>query len=914
MIWLRHLIARLLAFLRVGRAEAELSREVRAHLQLLEDRFLAEGMSPREARYAARRAFGGVEQVKERQRDARSFRILESSRMDLKLGLRMLLKYPGLTIIGGLGLAVGVAIAAGAFSILYTFIDPALPLADGDRIVTLQQWDASARSVERRVAHDFLSWRSGLNSVEDVGAFRDAPRNLIVNGVQPEVVRVAEMSASGFHVTRVPPLMGRYLLDVDERPGAPDVVVVGFKAWQHRFFADPAIVGRTIQLGDTSYTVVGVMPERYAFPVNHQFWVPLRLDAARFERLRGPSLTVFARLRAGATIDAATRELQALTQRTAAEHPKTYEHIRSRVLPYTYPFFDLDDPSAAWMAHFIQFLITLLLLIVCVNVAILVYARTATRHAEIAVRTALGASRRRIVGQLFVEALVLTSVAAAIGLFFTAIGLRYVNSAMTRVYDAVPFWWEFTLSSGVVIYVVLLTLGCAAVVGILPALKATGRQVQSRLQGLAPGAGSGMHLGRTWTFLIVMQVAIAVALLPAALLNGWGAFKAGTGDPGFAADEFITAGLGLDRGTTAAPANGADDGAFERLYAQRYDELASRLEGDAAVSAVTFSRQVPGEETVVWVDVEGVPTPQEAPEAGYAVRTGTRHGHQVLSGLVAVNLFDAFDVPVLTGRTFARSDTAPTEATVVANRTFVDRVLGGGNAIGRRVRYVGISRDSNGQDVPLGRWYEIVGVVADFPINVETGVVGPKLYHASTPERTYPLRIAVRLRGTTPSAFANRLREIAASVDPNLQLRDIASMDAVLRRGQDIIRIVAAVLASLTLAVIILSAAGIYAMMSFIVSQRRREIGIRAALGADPRRIMLSIFARALWQVTAGAVFGMAVAAAVDVLTEGNMMAGTSALVLPIVAAFMMIVGLLAVAGPARRGMQVQPTEALRAE
>jgi hypothetical protein len=214
---IRRLFLRLLSFFRSGRAEAELAREINSHLQLLEDKYLAQGMKPEEARCAARRAFGGVEQAKERQRDARSFLALDSWWLDVKLGVRMLIRYPGLALIGGFGIAVAVAIAAGGFSLIYgTFLDPSLPLEEGDRIVSLQNWDSPANSPERRILHDYLIWHDELNSVQEIGAFRTVVRNLIAPGAQPESVSVAAMSASGFRLARVQPLMGRYLVKDDE--------------------------------------------------------------------------------------------------------------------------------------------------------------------------------------------------------------------------------------------------------------------------------------------------------------------------------------------------------------------------------------------------------------------------------------------------------------------------------------------------------------------------------------------------------------------------------------------------------------------------------------------------------------------------------------------------------------------------
>jgi putative ABC transport system permease protein len=855
-------------------------------------------------------AFSGhflAERVRDRRRTTDM--TIGLSSMDFKLGLRMLVRYPGLALVGILGMAVGIAIAAGAHSILGTFGNPALPLDEGDRIITIHNRDLDLNRTEGRAAHDFAAWRSALTSVVDVGAYRQIGRNLIMAGAQPETLRIAEMSPSGFRVARVAPLLGRYLVDDDEREAAPAVVVIGAELWRSRFGSDPTIVGRPIQLGAETYTVVGVMPGGFGFPVNHQVWTPLRLNPSRYAQRTGPSLMVFGRLAPGVTLDSAQAELSAAGQRAAAEFPQTHARLRPVILPYTYPFFDIDDPTMAWALRLLQYMMALLLAVVCVNVAILVYARTATRHGEIAVRTALGASRRRIVGQLFVEALVLAAAAAVVGVALTSLGLSQVNAAMLDAFPLVPFWWHFRVSPATVAYVLALAVFAAAIVGVLPALKATGRRVQSGLQQISAGGGSGMQLGKMWTVLIIAQVAVAVALLPAAVYQAWDAMRHGTRDPGFAAHEFLTAGIVLDRtaGTTAA--SESSEAEYSRRYADRRAELARRLETEAVVSDVTFVLDVPGQEPTVFVEAEGVAMPTEPGD--YSLAAGTAVGHMSRFSRVDLSFFDVFDVPVLTGRTFRPGDADRAAAAVVANRSFVQQILGGGHAVGRRIRYVGRGGDTRPDHVELGRWYEIVGVVSDFPNSLDPGSNAAMLYHAA-PAAAYPLTLAVRLRGTTPSAFIPRLREIGAGLDPNLQLRNPASLDEALRAEQGMLRLIAIGLGIVTLSVVILSAAGVYALMSFTVARRRREIGIRAALGADPARILRSIFSRAFVQLALGASLGVATAAGLEALTGGELMAGHGAVVLPIVAVVMMIVGLLAAIGPARRGLRIQPTEALR--
>ena len=827
------------------------------------------------------------------------------STMDVRLGVRMLVRYPGLTTVAVLGMAMAITIVAGAFSIFYTLIDPALPLPGGDRIVTIQNLDIERSRPERRVAHDVLAWRAEVRTIRDVGAFRQVASNLLAEGAVTDTVDVVEMHASGFRVAGVGPLMGRALADADEHPGAPRVVVVGYAAWQKRFHADPAIVGQTIQLGDTKYAVVGVMPKGFAFPLNDELWIPLRLDVSRYGQRQGPNLTIFGRLAPGATLAAAQAELQTLGARATADVPRTHAQLRPRVLPYTYPFFDIDDPRATWLVHFAQFLISLLLVIVCINVAILVYARTARRQGEIAIRSALGASRRRIVGQLFIEALALSTLGAAAGLGLCAVALRYLNELMDQMYSSRPFWWDFNVSTGVVLYVAALTVVSAAIIGVLPALKATGRRVQGGLQGLSAGGGAGMRFGRTWTVLIVAQVAIAVALLPATVYHAWDARHYATVDPGFGAREVLSTTVVLDvgsrRGTFAE---------FQARYANYLEEILQRLREEASVADVTFATAHAGGEGTVVIDVEGVPKPGEA--VNYNIPVGSGIGYLARVNIVGSNFFSMFDVGLLTGRRLTAADAAPGSNAVVVNAAFVKRFLGD-HVLGRRIRYVGY-----GSDAPAGltpdRWYEIVGIVADFPATMIEGYPAEKIYHATTVRQVQYANVMIRTRMEDATVFAPRLREIAAAVDPNLQLHGLGTLDARLRGEQSIMRLVAAVLVALTLSVVMLASAGVYSMMSFTVAQRRKEIGIRTALGADSRQVLRSIFSRVLWQLTLGASLGVAVALLLEFATEGGLMKGHGVLVLPMIALLMMLVGLAAAIGPARNGLRVQPTDALRQE
>jgi predicted permease len=739
------------------------------------------------------------------------------------------------------------------------------------------------------VLDDVALWREGLKSAEELGAFRMAEHNLLVPGMPAEVVRVAEMTASGFRVARVAPLLGRPLADEDQRKGAAPVVVIGEEVWRTQFDRDPAVLGREVRLGSTVHTVVGVMPESFGFPFNYRMWTPLRADAADYERRTGPELLVFARLAPGVTKGQAQAELAAFGARTAAAFPRTDARIRHRIVPFEALFFNgvegVELPLMRMAA-------SMLLVVISANVAILVYARTASRRSEITVRTALGASRRRIVTQLFVEALVLSAISAAVGLGIAAAGLRQVFALFDQWGGGLPFWAAPGLSFGTVLYGVALMLLCAVIVGVLPALQATGRELQASLRAL--GGGTGMQMGRTWTVLIVAQVAIAVAALPVACFPAWDMIRAATAEPGFKAGEYLSANLVLDH--EAPP--GADAEAFAPVFAARFQdrraELVRRLEAEPSVASVTLVSALPGVEPTRIIVVDG----GAADDAG---------GRATRSIDVDASFFGAFEIPLLAGRGFVQADFGDAPAPVIVNRSFVKEVLGDGGALGRRVRYL-----RPGKAAGEERWYEIVGVVDDFPNAMGVEQTSRRMYHPMEPGRVAPVSLAVRVKGATPAAFATRIREITTTLDPALQTRDLRTLDDLLRTEQGAFRLTALGIATVALSVLLLSAGGIYALLSFAVTQRRREIGIRSALGAHPRQILGAIFAQAMRQLGMGVALG--VVAAALVLRSVNVQVGAMAAAVLGVSVLITIVGLLAAMGPARRGLRIAPSEALRAD
>jgi putative ABC transport system permease protein len=810
---------------------------------------------------------------------------------DYKLGLRMLLKYPGLTIAGGLALAIAIAVGAGWYDLMGKLLAPTIPLPAGDRLVSIQTRNILTNTLEFRVARDFLEWRRELRTIEELGAFHPAPRNLVVGSRVPERIQMAEITAAGFRAGRVPPLLGRGLLDSDEAMGAPGVVVLGYEVWQRSLGARPDVIGLEVRLGTNPTVVVGVMPEGFGYPFNYDAWTPLRLRSS-YGALEGGWLSVIGRLAPGVTRAQADAELRVLGARTAAVLPATHGHLRSRVT-------GLDEPGEGGEADLSGLLlraitnvpVLLVLLIACMSVGTLVYARTAMREGEIALRSALGASRARIVSQLFSETLVLSTLAAAVGLVAAHRILKVGIPAAYTDEGGLPFWITPGLAPITILYAGGLAVVTAGMLSILPALGATRARVQSQLANLGTG-GATLRFGRLWTAAMITQVALTAIGIPAAMESASQSARADSLRATFPAREYLAARIVLDQrfeeeGTAA----------FEERLARAVAELEQRMAQQAGVVAVTFADRVPGVTPARGRDA----TIESASGAAGQVEVGVR------MSAVPPGFFEAFDRPVLDGRTFDGGDRNPARRAVIVNQAFVrDFQLrgGSGSPVGARLRYADQATSSATEP-----WHEIVGVVRDFNLDPDDeGREGPFVFHAAPPGATTALFMHVRTRGN-PAPLAARLPMIAAALDAGIQVQDAGPLnDWGQRSGQGIGLDDAQV--GVTALALFLSAMGIFSLLSVTVSRKTREFGLRVALGADRRHVLAGVLSRALVLMGSGVAVGASVLLFLVALMGDNV--ARYAIWLVITSAIMLAAGLLASIEPVRRALRINPMEALR--
>lgn len=887
---MRSIARRLWYVINHRRAERELREELDAHLAMRRQELEDTGLDVAEADAAARRAMGGQLLARDRSRDVWLRPWLSGFVLDFRLAVRMLARYPALTIVGSVGIAFGLAAGVAGFEIRTQMIDPRLPLDDGHRIVGIRNWDIRNGRPGPSTAADFISWRDQLQTVEDLGAVVLAEHNLTVNGAV-EPIGVAEMTASGFRVARVPALLGRTLVENDALPGAPPVAVIGHSLWQRRFLADPGIVGRPVQLGIEHATIVGVMPAEFGFPVAHQVWIPFRagqasglpqtLDHAPHGGGKpsgspdGETLLVFGRLARAATINQARAEMTTIGLRMATDAPEARRSFQPQVVAYANLFLDPQDYQRG-LALANVFLV-LLVVLVSANVALLMFARAAARESEIAVRNALGATRSRIVAQLFVESVVLSALSAGIGV--TA--ARFVLRSFWRMTEAdgggqLPFWLNDSLTPATIAYAVGLTMIGAVIIGVLPALEVTGRGMQSRLRQFTSGGG-GYRFGGVWTAVIVSQVAATVMFPAAAFFFHRWVVEGQTRDVGFPASEYLSARLVLD----PTNARGAT-----------IEELRTRLASEPGLTVVTFADHLPGTlHPGSRYEVEG----DQAPPT---------YGHEARVASVDTNFFAAFGAPVLSGRGFTPIDLASGSQVAIVNASFANRVLGGRDAVGRRIRRATLDSERT-----PGPWIEIVGIVPDLGVLGSNGI---GLYRPLARDSA-TMHVAIRAR-TSPESFADRLRVLANDVDPTLRVYDVMPLDKV---GADLwleSQYLSRLLAVLSGIALLLSLTAIYSVMAFTVVQRTREIGVRVAIGADRRSIIAAIVSRPLGQIGRGIGAGAALVVFVFVGLFESAPTPVEAGMIAAYAALMLGVCLLGCVVPTRRALRLEPSQVLRGE
>jgi predicted permease len=801
---------------------------------------------------------------------------------EIRYAARTLRKSPGLSGIAVLALALGIGLTTIMFSIVHGAILKGLPFDDAHRLMHLERNNLAEDIESMEVTiHDYMDWREQQQSFESLAAFYDGTINL--SGTErAERYEGAFMTANAFGSLGVQPILGRGFREDEDEPGAPPVIMLGYHVWQDRFSGAEDVIGSTVQVNGEQTTIIGVMPEGFRFPFLQDVWVPLRMDPLELKRGTGTTLEVYGRLRDGVSLDQATAEMQAIAQRLGTAYPETNEGVGVVMKPYAEEYVGEEPRGLLFTMLAAVFLV---LLIACANVANLLLARASTRSRELAIRSAIGASRLRVVLQLLGDGLVLSTVGAALGIGIAWFGVRAFNDAIASADP--PFWIDIGLHPTVLLFVLGITVLAGVLSGIIPALQASGTRVNEVLKDESWGS-SGFRVGKLSRGLVVAEIALSVGLLVGAGLMIKSVANLNSIEYGFTTEEVFTARMGL----------------FESEYPDResrqifFDEAVRRLDGLPGVEAATLATSLPG----VWsggtwfaVEGESYDRDQDYPGANWVA--------------VTPDYFETFDVEISGGRGFTTADGADGMQVAIVNESFADRYFAGEDALGRRIR--------QGRSESVQPWLTIVGIVPDMYLEgVEDQEDDPEGMYVPLAQADVSFIYMALRAGGNPMTLANPARDAVAAVDRDVPLYWVQSLQSAIDETTWYFRVFGTLFVIFGIVALFLASVGLYGVMSASVSNRTTEMGIRMALGAKAGDVRRLVLRQGMIQMAIGVALGLALA---SLLARGleillYRVEAWDPLTFISISLVLTAVGLLASYVPALRATRVEPMAALRYE
>jgi predicted permease len=803
---------------------------------------------------------------------------------DTYSGVRMLIKYPTLSSVAVLTFGLGIGLSTTVFCVVNGGLFKGLPFPEADRVVSVVTTNLSQNQLRQPMSvHDLTVWQTRQTSFETIGAFTIAPVNLSTEEGRPERFSSGQLTVAAFETIGVQPIIGRGFRAGDDLPGAEPVMLLSYELWRDRYGQAANIIGRTIRADGIYRSVIGVMPERFAFPIRELLWTPLSVDALSTPRGQGPSYQVIARLKPGVSLAQARAQGAAIASQLENEFPKTNRGIGADVLPYA---------KTVLGPEVYDLLYTMLgagigvLLIACVNVSNLLVARASLRRREVAVRMALGASRRRVIRQHLTEVLVLATVGGALGILLSVFGMRWFTQALSV--NPPPFWITFELDYRVLFFVVGLVVLASLFAGALPALHAARVSAGSALKDDSRSSTSA-RLGSFSSGLVVAELALSCGLLIAAGLMIKSVVQLRNVPMPFSIENILTARIDLPR--LSYPDSAASIRFFEQLL--------PKLQSVPGVESATLSDGLPAAGNgLITVQIEGkaYPQPTDYPAAR--------------EGIVTAGYFETFQTALRNGREFTVSDTATSRPVAIVNESFVRAHFPNVDPIGHQIR-----RIRPGRTEP---WLTIVGVVPDLLMqgigNNNSSPIGYYIPIAQS-DVANGVRIALRTHGD-PAGVTALVRAAVSSLDPDLAIYDVRTMRWVIDRQTWFYTVFGTFFMAFGACALFLAAAGLYGVMSFAVTQRTREMGVRSALGARGGQLVFLIMRKSVIQLAIGLFLGLSLAllasgALQPVLYRVNPRDG---LVFAAVVATLALASLIATFLPARRVTKIDPALALATE
>jgi predicted permease len=883
----RIFIHRLAALFRRRRLEGDLDEELRSHLEMAVELNVSKGMSPGDARREALRGFGGVEQTKDLYRDQRGLPMIESIFQDLRFGLRMLRRSPGFSILAILCLTLGIGANAAVFSWIEGILFRPYPaVAHQERLLALGGTARGEPGGTPLSWPDFIDLQRNCTLFDSFFVSKITGTTLSI-GDRAEVTTGSIVSANYFDAIGVHPILGRgFERGEDSGQSAHPVAVISYQLWQRRFKSDPQIIGKTQRLNGVYHTIIGVAPEGfYGTFVGWamQFWVPASMEEIfesggyKLEDRGARWIESYARLKPGVTRQQAQQEISAVAQRLEADYPETNRGRGIKLWPlWQTPFNNAHTllPTLEIMLAVVVFV----LLIACANVGNLLLVRSFARRHEMTVRLAIGAGRGRLLRQLFTEGLILSAFGAAGGLLVA----HWCRHALVLLFPArggVSMhllgeidWRVLALSAGVCVIATLL-------VGLVPAMQTGKLDLASSLKADSAGVVGGHARAWVRSGLVVLQVSLSFVLLVGAGLLLHSLQKIRNTSPGFSTHEVLDTGVNL----VAA--------GYDAQRAQNFqDELLDRVRALPGVESAAFARMTPlsyGSYSETLISVDGYePPPDEQPTIEY--------------NEVGPDYFVTMGIPLMSGREFTRADDEKAALVAVVNETMAAQYWRGRNPIGERVQV-------------KERWMQVVGIAKDSKYQSVRETPKPFFYVPLRQNSSRGVGLYIRTPLSAQTMASALVREVHA-IDPNLALYEVITLQEQLDRSTSSQLVAVTLVGVLSALALLLAAIGLYGVMSYVVSQSTRELGLRMALGADPSNLLRLVLSRGLALTAGGLLLGAAMALSLTRLM-GNLLYNVNPrepLVFAAAFAVMMLASLAACFLPAWRATRTDPARALR--
>ena len=800
---------------------------------------------------------------------------------DLKLALRALARSYGFVAVTVTVMALGVGATTFAFIAINGVVLKPLPYPDADELVHMELVSADDPNGFELGMHDLRDLAAQQRSFDALFAYYNGTVNLSGDG-EPTRHDGVFVTAGALAQIGLQPLLGRTLSAGEDAPGAPVNVVIGWTLWQERYSGDPDVVGTAIRVNGQPATVVGVMPRGFQWPQRNDIWVPMQQDLDALPRGEAVSVEAFGRLRDGVSLAQARAEFETLYAAVLADNPGWNVGATTDLKPYRDEF--VGDQTMAILSS-MQVATLLVLLIACANVANLVLARTIGRRRELSVRSALGASRWRLVSGTLAESVGVSVLGGIVGLGLAHVAGTAVERFLIANDSGFPYWMKFSADLQVAVFALVVAALAGVVAGLVPALRAAGSDVTEGLKA-SGGGGTSVSLGKLTRTLVAVEIALSCALLVGGALTVRSVVALQHVPTGGDVSGVMTARIGLFEAEYP-------DETSRRQFWQRLEARVAEIPG---VSDATVTTSIPTYGT--GGNVYRVEGQEPSPDGRYPF---TR------TVVVTPSYFDAFKIPLLSGRGFTLTDTAETQPVVLVNTTFAERTWPGESPLGKRILL--------GRDGALGEPLTVIGVTGDVYHDSLENDMDPALYQPLAQSDARFATIAARTDGNV-EALAQPVREALRAVDADLPLYWLQPAQVWVDLGRSGPRLLGIIFGIFGLAAVVLAAVGVYGVLAFTIAQRTREFGVRRALGADNGRIVGLVLKQGARQLLIALPIGLVLALGLGQMLQGvlNRVSSVDPLSFIGVPVLLALVVIAASFVPARRASRIDPMEALRHE